>query len=58
MNKLKDIEILEKLPKGWQIIDNKCVGGGYVWANNKKSLFGGEYKHALIKKEEVKNNGN
>ncbi len=41
---------LDKLPDGWK----RTVGAltapvGWYWANNGKSLFGGELKSALIK---------
>lgn len=48
--KSKGIEILTELPEGWKINNNATTApDGYVWVNNKKSLFGGEYEHALMK---------
>ena len=52
---LKDPTIpkLDRLPEGWK----RTVGAltapvGWYWANNGKSLFGGERKTALIKEEQ------
>lgn len=40
---------LKSLPKGWVKLENATTAPrGYYWASNGKSLFGGEYKHALI----------
>lgn len=48
--KSKGIKILTELPEGWVINrDATTAPSGYVWVNNKKSLFGGEYEHALMK---------
>lgn len=47
----KNIEKLDKLPKGWQLLNShpNTAPAGYCWANNKKSRFEKEYKQALIK---------
>lgn len=48
--KSQGVKILTELPEGWVINHEATTApSGYVWVNNKKSLFGGEYEHALMK---------
>lgn len=51
---LKDPTIpkLDRLPEGWVRTNGaQTAPVGWYWANNGKSLFGGERKTALIKEE-------
>ena len=53
--KSKNVKILEEKPEGW--IKNEgatTAPSGYNWYSNGKSLFGGEYKHALVNEETSK----
>lgn len=46
---------LDALPEGWMITQGTLTEpNGWRWANNGKSLFGGERKTALIKEEACK----
>ena len=46
---------LDKLPDGWKrTVGAQTAPAGWYWANNGKSLFGGERKSALIKEESCK----
>lgn len=58
MNKPKhDYPILEQMPDGWGVIPwAKTAPHGYVWINNRKSIFSKEYKHGIIKIENLKEN--
>lgn len=48
--KEKEIGILNKLPDGWRYIENtNTEPKGYKWVCNNKSMFSGDYEHALIK---------
>ena len=54
---LKDPTIpkLDRLPEGWVRTNGaQTAPVGWYWANNGKSLFGGERKSALIKEESCK----
>ena len=46
---------LDKLPEGWKrTVGAQTAPTGWYWANNGKSLFGGERRSALIKEEACK----
>jgi len=48
--KSKGVEVLDKMPDGWKVCKGATTAPyGYVWINNGKSLFTGEYNHALLK---------
>lgn len=41
--------IKDCIPDGWGVIGGAMTAPrGYVWISNRKSLFGGEYEHALV----------
>ena len=43
------LKIMDHIPDGWGVIGGASNAPfGYVWINNRKSLFGGEYEHALV----------
>ena len=43
-------KVYTRLPEGWKINHGATTApNGYAWINNGKSLFGGEYRHALLK---------
>lgn len=42
------VKVYKKLPKGWRFLEGANNPKGYQWASNNKSLFSGEYKHALV----------
>ena len=43
-----DTEVLDKIPDGWAVLDGALTAPrGYVWVCNRKSRWGGEYRHAL-----------
>jgi len=47
-----EYDIIDKLPDGWRVNpDATTAPNGYVWVDNKKSLFGGERESAIIKRE-------
>ena len=47
--------LLDYIPEGWKPLKNASVQPlGYQWYWNGKSLFGGEYKDALIKIQDEK----
>lgn len=49
--KAKGVKVLNKAPKGWKDLKGATTApNGYKWMSNGKSLFGGEYQHALVKK--------
>jgi len=38
------------MPEGWKEIRGATTApSGYVWINNRKSIFSKEYRHALLK---------
>lgn len=46
----RGIKILHTLPSGWKELKSACIAPeGYKWVSNGKSMFGGEFKHALLK---------
>lgn len=48
--KEKEIKILNELPPRWRYIENASTAPqGYKWDCNNKSMFSGDYEHALIK---------
>ena len=50
--KEKGVEVRDTVPEGWQKLEGATTApNGYEWYNNGKSRFGGEYKNALVKKE-------
>ena len=54
--KQKGVEIKDSVPEGYVKLEGATTAPkGYEWYSNGKSRFGGEYKNALVKKEE---NGN
>ena len=47
---LKEYPVYEKIPKGWTELKGSLTApAGYKWIYNKKSLFSGERKLALLK---------
>lgn len=45
-----------RLPKGWRISKGaQTAPNGYTWVNNGQLLFGGKYRHALIKTSQLAN---
>ena len=44
--------VLDHVPEGWKVVSG-CTNApaGYRFINNNKSRFGGEYQHALVKKD-------
>lgn len=45
-------DVIDKLPDGWGKIEGALTAPkGYVWVNNKKSLWDKDYQQAIIKKE-------
>lgn len=46
----KGVPILDTMPDGWgEIRGATTAPNGYVWINNRKSIFTPEYRHALLK---------
>ena len=46
---VKGMVVLDHVPEGWKVIGGATAHPhGYRWINNNKSLFGGEYKQALV----------
>lgn len=46
------IKILDSLPKGWKWLEGATTApNGFRWANNNKSRFSVEYRHALVRVE-------
>lgn len=44
-----DMEVLDKVPDGWAVLDGALTAPrGYVFVYNRKSRWGGEYRHALV----------
>ena len=51
--KFPDVPIYETMPDGWvEIRGATTAPNGYVWINNRKSIFTKEYLHALLKLKE------
>lgn len=51
--KQRGVEIKDKVPEGYVKLEGATTAPkGYEWYSNGKSRFGGEYKNALVKKEE------
>lgn len=51
--KQQGVDVFDKMPKGWVEVENtNTQPNGYVWVSNNKSLFGGERKHGLLKKND------
>ena len=49
------IHVYDELPLGWKEIKGALTAPeGYVWIHNGRSLFGGEYRHGLIRKEKLR----
>lgn len=46
---LKSEKVFTKMPSGWRHCHGSSAPIGYLWINNGKSLFGGQYEHALLK---------
>lgn len=46
---LRTEKVFSSMPEGWKICHGASAPRGYAWINNGKSLFGGEYRHALLK---------
>lgn len=45
-----DVPIYETMPDGWgEIRGATTAPNGYVWINNRKSIFNNEYRHALLR---------
>ncbi len=54
--KQRGVEIKDSVPKGYVKLEGATTAPkGYEWYSNGKSRFGGEYKNALVKKEEGSN---
>lgn len=50
--KQRGVEIKDSVPKGYVKLEGATTAPkGYEWYSNGKSRFGGEYKNALVKKE-------
>ena len=47
------MKTFDKIPKGWKVTEGaQTAPAGYVWINNGKSRFGGEYEQALLKTDQ------
>jgi len=44
----ESVELLQEIPEGWKISEGALAPRGFVWINNGKSRFGGEYVAALV----------
>lgn len=56
---MAEVREMEYIPEGWGVIEGAMTAPcGYVWINNRKSLFGGEYEHAIVSEEIIKKEGN
>jgi hypothetical protein len=45
-----DVPIYDTMPDGWvEIRGATTAPNGYVWINNRKSIFTKEYRHALLR---------
>jgi hypothetical protein len=48
--KFSDVPIYDAMPEGWvEIRGATTATNGYVWINNRKSIFTKEYRHALLR---------
>ena len=48
--KFPDVPIYDIMPDGWVEIRGETTAlNGYVWINNRVSIFSDEYRHALLK---------
>ena len=49
---VRGMVVLDYVPEGWKVVGG-CTNApaGYRFINNKKSRFGGEYQHALVKED-------
>lgn len=46
----RGVEIKDSVPKGYRKVQNATTAPkGYEWYSNNKDMFGGEYKHVLVK---------
>lgn len=46
----RGIKVLHSLPEGWKEFKSASTApNGYKWISNGKSMFGGEFEHALLK---------
>lgn len=51
---LFDRMIFDDVPAGWRVLEGAINHPrGYRWVCNNKSLFGGEYQHALVPEEKA-----
>lgn len=49
--------VAESLPKGWHVIKGATAAPkGYKWINNGCSPFSKDYRHAVIREENIINN--
>ena len=49
-----DTEVLDKVPDGWVVLDRALTAPrGYVFVCNRKSRWGGEYRHALVPEKAI-----
>ena len=45
------VPFYDSLPDGWVVNEQATTAPvGYVWINNRKSIFSKEYRHALMKR--------
>ena len=52
--KFPDVPRYDTMPQGWKEIRVATTApSGYVWIYNGKSIFGKEYRHALLKVQEL-----
>lgn len=48
--KFPDVPIYDAMPECWvEIRVATTAPNGYVWINNRKSIFRDEYRHALLR---------
>lgn len=48
-----NVKIYTEMPEGWTFLDGTTTAPvGYRWIWNRKSRFGGEYLHGLLKDED------
>jgi len=49
------VPFYDTLPDGWVINERATTApSGYVWINNRVSIFSKEYRHGLLKRERKK----
>ena len=49
----RGVKILDNPPEGWKLLENtNTEPNEYRWWSNGKSLFGGQYEHALVRVKE------